>query len=267
MAVHFVSIRPSGCSRVGRGFFCDADDVGPRKREEDGKEDDEEEVDESRRWIGSAGFIRGLADAGIHIACPTATYLLVSLYTLSLKHNCTPARVLGGDSPWVNPRRMNKVFCVLGALRARSGNSFCEAARGRSACDPSTLLRGRSALREWSMPKLLRAPSRRTPDSGYARLTSSSARAIPSFSLSPARNIIRCEIPRDHGDSRIVAKYAGFREEGPLIPEPSCDQESAIDRLERNYGAESLCFDASGISSAYLRLILRDLTPTRRRKI
>lgn len=50
MAVHFVSIRPSGCSRVGRGFFCDADDVGPRKREEDGKEDDEE-----KKWTSRDG--------------------------------------------------------------------------------------------------------------------------------------------------------------------------------------------------------------------
>lgn len=62
-------------------------------------------------WIGSAGLIRGLADTGIHIACPTGTYLLASLYTL-YRWNVLRTGVPFELSSMLTPVRMNKVFSV-----------------------------------------------------------------------------------------------------------------------------------------------------------
>lgn len=145
-----------------------------------------------------------------HTYCMPDGDIFIGIFIYSIAKTWLHTSAFSGViPPWVNPRRMNKVFCVLGVLRARSGNSFCDAARGRSVCDPSTLLRGRSALREWSMLKLLWASSRDGLRTRVARVQLLRPRAIPPFSLSPSRNIIRFWIPRDHGDSRIVAKYAG----------------------------------------------------------
>lgn len=116
MAVHFVSIRPSDCSRVSRGPFCGVDDIGPREREEDEEEDDEEEETEtSRDELGSRV---------LSVDWQTPAYILHARRGHIYWHLCIRSMVETYCAPGVplEPSfvlalvRMNKVFRVLGAV-------------------------------------------------------------------------------------------------------------------------------------------------------
>lgn len=156
--------------------------------------------------FGFAGLIRGLTDALTYIlhVRDVDIFIGISIRVLSLKHDCVPARPPPPfpSFPLVEWIKYFFLVCISVLVVARLFLPH------RPRTVPS-LLRGRPALREWSMPRLLLI----VRTDGLSRVLEIRQERSLLFPQPGARNIIRSKSRGITRRRRNATKYRRLREE------------------------------------------------------